>query len=311
MKIRLMCILLIVLLSTSSCSTSSKKEIEKVDLSIGDKSNAMEETPIEEIPIEEAPMELTEKDDKENQLLLNLIEEDDEKKLINRIDGYFVKEDRLDIALLYGIGAMGYYDYFEIVLANGLTGEKISILREETINMYMDIDTFDTTGNDDHIIALSGFEGGTATAHTVDFYIFNGEYLEKLEYNINTDLEITIVDNFKYRIKSQNLGIDYTFPLNSERKPYYISDGIYNKDGKLLVSRDPTNGCYDMSIIVDLDGKDYVLCSFELMDSLFTDSWEDVSHLINIESYFRLQGDELVLVDLLLKDTEGELIPNG
>ena len=304
MKIKLIFILLIVLLSTSSCTTNSKTEIEKVDLSLGDKSNAMEETPIEEVLIE-----LAEEDKDENQILLDLVEEDDEKKLINMTSGYFVNPDRLDIALLYGIGFSGYYDYFEIVLANGITGEKISTLREETINMYMDIGTFDTSGDNDHIISLSGFEGGTATPHTVDFYTFNGIDLEKKEYNIKTDLEINIVDNFQYGIKSNNLDIDYIFQLNSEKKAYYISEGIYNEEGKLLVLRDGSNGCYDMSTFSSLDEKSYVVCSFELMDSLFTYSWENVSHLITIESYFELQGDELVLVDLLLKDAEGELIP--
>lgn len=236
-------------------------------------------------------------------IIHEIIEEDNNKEFINLTSGYFTTSDRLDIALLYGIKDEGYYSKLEVVLVNGLTGKIISSLEEETINAYMHIDTFDTTGHSNHVLSIWGHAGGSGTPGHISLYRFNGTSFEKIDYKQEADSEIVFKDNFEFEIKSESLDINYLLQLDLENVPYYISEGFYNNEGDFLVSQDEFGSGYEhMDQVHNLAREDHILYSLELWDT-----YDNKSYLGAVNTYFKLQGDKLVLVDLVVEDGQGNL----
>lgn len=238
-------------------------------------------------------------------IIPKIIKEDNNKQFINLTSGYFVDQNRLDIALLYGIDYDGYYPNLEITLVNGINGDIISNLKEETINAYMNIDTFDTNGDKDHVLCLWGHAGGTGTPSSVDLYRFKGNNFEKINFIEETDREIVFKDQFEYEVKSKNLDINYVLQLDLENIPYYISQNIYDKEGKLLASQEDLGTGYEhMDTVSNLSGGDYIVYSLELLDT-----YDNRSYLGYVNSYFKVKDNKLTLVNLAVEDGQGKTLP--
>ena len=229
----------------------------------------------------------------------SLAKGDSNREFINLTSGYFETPGRLDIALLYGVPEGGYYSQQEITLVNGLTGEVISTLKEDSINAYMHIGTFDKTGDKDHIISLWGHAGGSGTPAYVALYDLKGGKLNhrENEYDLSDD-EIVFKDNFEFEVRSKKLGINYLVQLFLEDIPFYISNGFYSNKGELLVEQDALGTGYSqMYTVSNSSGGDYIVHSLGLWDT-----YDHKSSLGIVESYYEFKGNKLVMVDLSIKD---------
>lgn len=238
--------------------------------------------------------------------LSNLVKEEGNKKFINLTSGYFIDPNRLDIAILYGYEAgWSYYEELEIVIINGLNGETIASLKENTINAFMYIDNFDVSGNNEHILSLWGHAGGSGTPSSVSLYELRDKKLNKIRLEDNSDREITFKDNFEFEIKSEKLNIKYLLQLDLTQIPYYISEGLYKANGKILVKGNELGFGYEHAdTIKNLGSSDYIVYTLGL-----TDTYDNKSYLGTVKSVFKYEDNRLDFKDLYVKGNSGEKLP--
>lgn len=242
---------------------------------------------------------------------LSLIEEilkmeiDIDREFINLSSGYYLSPDRLDLAFLYKIESEKEIDEVEILLINGLSGEVISTYKEEANNGHMKLEAFDTSGQSDHIISLWKDPEGSKSPSSLTFYDFDGEDLVKIDYEVESDRKISFKDNFEYEISSEKLDKNYLLQLNLDHVPYYLSQGFYNHEGKLLVLENDLGSGYENEYVhQNLAKEDYIYFSLELWDT-----YENKSDLGQIKSYYKLKDNKMILLDLVIEDGFGNPKP--
>ncbi len=248
--------------------------------------------------------ELYKKDIMDMDILNDLVNEEEEREYLNLTSGYFLSPDRLDLALVYGVGGPGYYDYYEIELINGSSGELLASIREESIASYIKIGSFDRDGNKDHLISLWEHSGGVYSPSTVSLYQYRDGEIQRLELEEVNDLEVSFKDNFEYEINSHSLDENYTLQLDPSYIAYYVSQRLYDQEGKLRLEDEIGFGEEFAYTVTKLTRPDHILYSQELLDY-----YEHGSFLANIKSYLEIQEDQLRLVRLEVLDIHGEPMP--
>lgn len=263
--------------------------------------NALIDLEMEDLANSIISKDIYNKDIADLSIIPSLKTDETNRKFINLTSGYFADPNRLDIAVLYGLDSEGfYYPNLEIVLINGKNGEIIDSLTEESIYEYMNLNNFDKTGNNEHILALWGHPGGSGTPPQIVLYEFNGSNIRKIDFQKDSDKDIVFKDNFEYEISSEKLGINYLLQLDLNQISYYLSEDLYDSDGKVIdINGELGFGYEAMDIISNLGSSDSILYYLPLFDT-----YDNKSYLGTVNSVFKFEDNKLIFSDLYVVDHE-------
>lgn len=152
--------------------------------------------------------------------------------------GNFINKNKKDLVIIY---RKDYKDRDRhIFLMDGSTGE---VVIDKSMGEYqpefIDLDIFKEKDKLDQLLVKT-YSGASATSGKgFHFCNFHDAGYEMKPIELEDDVEVTLLEDFKIQVESKKLKIKYIIEIPKEDRMAYIEDNQFNKDGKVIEEARP------------------------------------------------------------------------